>query len=134
MAIVGGRILAVKAEKHKDGALEGLGVNLSIDDVKNEKSRAVIRYTYSVNYSKGLADLSITGELFVEGAEQKEIEEGWKKNKQMPVAITEEIVTSISYTGSAVGTLLAFALNINAPINVQKARLQEPQTSSQSAA
>ena len=124
--ITGGKIIAVKGQKMKDGQLDSLNVNLNLEDVKSEKNKTTIKYTYTVNYAKELAELSVSGEVYVEGPEQKEIEETWKKTKQFPVAFAEELLTTIGYTGSAVGTLIAFALNINAPINVQKVKLQQP--------
>ena len=124
--ITGGRILGVKGQKMKDGQLDSLNVNLNLEEVKSEKTRAVIKYTYTVKYEKELAEIAVSGEVYVEGPEQKEIEESWKKTKQLPVAFAEELLTTIGYTGSAVGTLIAFALNINAPINVQKVKLQQP--------
>lgn len=136
MKITGGQILKVSAEKHKDIPNQGMNVNISINNVKIEKEKISIAYTYTVNYAPEMAVISITGELTATENEKvaKELLEKWIANKNLPEVTASEIVTAITYTGSAVGTLLAFAVGVPSPINIQKARIQNPKTTENKAA
>jgi len=54
------------------------------------------------------------------------LEDKWKKNKHLEPALAEELLVAITYAGMTTGTLLAFAVNIQAPINVPRARINAP--------
>ncbi len=128
--ITGGRIIEVKGTKHKDGALQQLAVNVNIEDLKIEDGRGVAKYTYTIAYEPKMAEIAVTGELFFDEkgtAEIRKAEAEWKKSRTVPTGIAEEILSAVTYSGSAVGTLVAFGLNISAPINVPRARLAPAQ-------
>ena len=123
--ITHGRVVEVKATKKKDGNITGMAVNVSVDSVAAEGSQVKIAYTYEITYQQDVASMSIKGELFTDANSDlgKKVMDGWKKNKQLPADAAEEIITALTYAGSSVGTLLAFAININAPINVPHAKV-----------
>jgi hypothetical protein len=123
--ITHGRIIEVKAAKKKDGNVTGMSVNVSIDSVAAEGSQVKVTYNYEISYQPDLASMTIKGELFSDSTSDlgKKLLDGWKKNKQLPADAAEEIITALTYAGSSVGTLLAFAININAPINVPRAKV-----------
>ena len=129
MKITGGQILKASAEKVKDEPNQGMNVNISINSVKVEKEKLTINYTYTVQYLPEMAKLSVTGEMHAVENEKiaKEINDKWNTTKTLPDATASEVVTAITYTGSAVGTLLAFAVGVPSPINIQKARIQTQQ-------
>ncbi|MFQ5405946.1 MAG: hypothetical protein ACE5DI_02190 [Candidatus Micrarchaeia archaeon] len=124
--ITGGRVTKVFGEKLKEDAVQQLSVNIDITDLSFEGGLAKIAYVYAVKYEPGLAKIEVSGELFFDEKASKDLkgsEEEWKKNKTVPQGITEEVLSSVTYSGSAVGTLIAFSLNVGAPINVPKAKL-----------
>ena len=123
--ITHGKIVEVKATKMKDAAMTGMSVNVSIDSVVTEGNQVKISYTYDIDYKEGIASMSVKGELFADAKSDlgKKLTDGWKKNKQLPADAVEEVITALTYAGSSIGTLLAFAININAPINIPRAKV-----------
>lgn len=125
--ISGGKILQLIGDrnKDKDGAtVEGINFSINVDDMRFEKDRVVIRYAHTTTYSPDLATIKVVGELYVQNEPKvKEIEEQWKKTKQLPPAFAEEVLNAINYSASTVGTLMAFGLNIRAPLSLPAARL-----------
>ena len=125
--ITHGKIIEVKATKMKDEPIKGMSVNVITDSVVNEGSHVKLTYTYVVQYNEGVARMEIKGELFAEANSEfgRKLIEGWKKNKMLAPDVAEEVLTGITYAGSASGTLLAYAININAPINVPRTKLMQ---------
>jgi len=123
--IIGGRIIEVSGRKIEDGPLEGMNFNINIEDVKTAEGRLIVKYDYTIKYLPKVAEMLVKGELLVEENEKKrkEIEDEWKKKRQLPPEFAEEALTAITYTCSAVGTLIAFGLGITAPLNVPRAKL-----------
>ena len=123
--ITHGRIVEVKATKKKDGNVTGMAVNVGVDNVVLEGHQVKVTYLYEISYQQDVASMSIKGELFADANSDlgKKLVDGWKKNKQLPADAAEEVITALTYAGSSIGTLLAFAININAPINVPRAKV-----------
>ncbi|MBI5229006.1 hypothetical protein HY991_02765 [Candidatus Micrarchaeota archaeon] len=123
--ITGGRVIGVGGKTMKIARPEGMEVAINIDSVKAEKGRVTLVYTYNIAYTPNVASISVSGEIHLEEkeADAKRMEESWSKTKQLPQETAEELLTAITYTASAVGTLVAFAINVSAPINVPRARL-----------
>ncbi len=119
--ILGGRILQVSGNKSKDENPKNYNVNVKIDEVKSEKTRSVIFYTYTVDYAD-IGQLNVKGELYVD---EKGLEKEWKDKKQLPSPALEDVLTAIMYSGSTIGTLMAFALNLSAPLNMPKVQIQK---------
>lgn len=119
--ILGGRILQVSGNKSKDENPKNYNVNVKIDEVKSEKTRTVIFYTYTVDYAE-IGQLNVKGELYVD---EKGLEKEWKDKKQLPSPVIEDVLTAIMYSGSTIGTLMAFALNLSAPLNMPKVQIQK---------
>jgi hypothetical protein len=122
--ILGGRILQVSGNKSKDENPKNYNVNVKIDEVKSEKSRSLIFYTYAVEYTD-VGQIDVKGELYVD---DKSLEKEWKDKKQLPSPVLEEVLTAIMYSGSTIGTLMAFALNLSAPLSMPKVQLQKPES------
>ncbi len=119
--ISGGRILQVNGNKSKDEYPKSYNVNVKIDEVKSEKNRSVIFYSYIVDYAE-VGQIDVKGELYVD---EKGLEKEWKDKKQLPSPVLEEVLTAIMYSGSTIGTLMAFALNLSAPLNMPKVQIQK---------
>lgn len=122
--ITGGRTTGVEAKKLKEGAsVAGMNVNISIEDVRAEKDKLTFKYVYTIDYAPDVAKFRIEGEIFGEDKNAKALEESWKKSKNLEPAVAEELLTAITYSGTTIGTLLAFSLNVQAPINLPRARV-----------
>jgi len=119
--IIGGRILQVNGNKSKDENPKNYNVNIKIDEVKSEKNKSVIFYTYIVDYTD-VGQITVKGELYTD---EKTLEKEWKDKKQLPPPTLEEVLTAIMYSGSTIGTLMAFALNLSAPLNMPKIQIQK---------
>lgn len=128
MPILGTKITRMEATRKKDGvAPEGMAVNVNIKDAKNDKGRLSVKFEYAIQYTPDFAEMKIEGELYL--PEDKKAEDEFKKTKSLPKETTEEVLTALTYTSSAIGTLLAFGLGISAPINVSRVHVgEQPQT------
>ena len=134
--ITGGTVKKVNAERMKEGPNQGMDINIRVTDTKWEKTKLPISYVYEVAYKPDMAKMAIEGELHFEDSEKdlKVWKEHWEKTNQLPEGPASDFLTALTYTASAVGTLLAFAVNINAPINVPRAKLTQVQPGSSQAA
>ena len=125
MKIIGGRVSSVEAKKHEGSNFSGLAMNIQIVDFKESGKSFHLYYNTTYTYNDDYAMLSIKGFVDVEldGKEKKRVMDEWEKKKQLPVEMAEELLPAINYTASAVGTLLAFTINVNAPINVPRSKI-----------
>lgn len=123
--IVGGRVIEASAKKNDESTLEGMNVNINIQSVETKDEKLLLKYDYSAKYLPDKGEITVVGELLIEEEmkKRKEVEDFWKKKRELPPEFAEEILTAITYTCSAVGTLLAFAVGLTAPINVGRARI-----------
>ncbi len=127
--ITGGIVTKVSAEKTSTAPVEGFDINVEIKEVKFEKTRAIVKYEYTIGYKPNNGKIVLEGEIYLDETEKdlKAIKEQWDKNGKFSDALGSDIVTALTYSGSAVGTLLAFATGLNAPINVPRARINPAQ-------
>ncbi len=128
--ITSGRITELKAKRIKDGNHQQLAINVNIEDMKVEDGRGVVKYTYTISYEPAIAEIVVAGDLYFDDKGTQDIkkaEDAWKKSRSVPTGIAEDVLSAITYSGSSVGTLGAFAINIAAPINVPRARLAPSQ-------
>ncbi len=121
--ITGGKVTKVRAENVKDAKRENTQININILNVKAVKNALTIQYEYAIVYEPDVATMTIEGELYLEEKDSKSIQEAWEKSRRLPDDIASEVLGGITFTGSAVGTLLAFAINVPAPISVPRAQL-----------
>ncbi len=127
--ITGGTVKKVSAERLSEqvGLQVGMDMNIQIKEAKFEKTKATIKYSYEINYKPNLALMIIEGEIYFEDSEKevKAWKEMWEKKNMLPEATATDLLTALTYTCSAIGTLLAFAINVNAPINVPRPRISQ---------
>ena len=129
MKILGGRIVSVKAEKLEGATFAGIEHSIRISDVRESGKNIAVHYDNTMNYKNGFAKLSIEGviEAEVDAKEKKKILDEWDKKKQLPLDVAEEFLPAINYASGAIGTLLAFAINVNAPLNVPRSKIMPVQ-------
>ena len=121
--ITGGNVKRVSAErKNEKFETKGLAMNIGILDVKRKGKTLIIRYAHTATYEPDEATLTIEGEIFYEDDEKKlrEAEDAWNKTKTLQKDIAEQVLNATTVTATAVGTLLAFAISVPAPIVTQK--------------
>lgn len=127
MEIIGGRVTKTMAEKLVDEVRQtSLSLNLVIKDVNMKGKLLIVKYSYDIDYQPKLAKMYLEGEIYMQGSEKemKEMEEKWKKSKNIEQPIAEMMLNSVNYTGMAIGSLLAFSVGIPAPITVQKFKVE----------
>lgn len=132
MAIMGERIREISGRKQKAEQIKGLGINISIDEVRVSDKNVEIDYSYTANYEEGVGNLMIKGTILAveDSALAKKIADEWKKNKKLLPDYTPVILSAINYSGSANGTLLARVLNLAAPFIPPKIQLSKPSAES----
>lgn len=123
--IAGGRIVSVQARKLDGTNHTGITANIRNEGPKEVKDTLELPYSYEGKYDENFAEISISGILILEGDDKsrKEVVEYWKKEKQLPSGLLEEILAAVNYTAGTVGTLMAFAINVPAPINVLRPKI-----------
>ncbi len=126
--IRGGRVISVAAKRMTAEKFDNLGVNVEVRDVKSTPEHLAIQYEYTIAYQPNFAEMLMIGEAWLEGTkeERKKVEDDWKKNKQLPVEAAEELLNALARTGTAVGTLLGYAIGVRPPIN--QPRIPLPRT------
>lgn len=128
MAIVGERIREISGNRVSRGAIKGLSMNISVDDVRVTGKEVELDYTYIANYDEAVGKLQIKGTIIAaeEDSLAKKIAEEWKKSKRLPEEYMETVLSAVNYSGSANGTLLARVLNLSAPLIPPRIQLSKP--------
>lgn len=126
--IVGERILEVSGTKVPKANIQGLNINISLEDVKLEAETLELTYVYTASYQKEVGSLKIKGVLLAKENEtkSKDILETWKKSKKVPDDYATTVLSAINYSGSANGTLIARVLGLTAPLIPPKIQLSKP--------
>lgn len=125
--IKAGRIISASVEKLKSKDFKGLGVSIDVTSVERKEGALFIGFTEVLEYKEDFARMKITGEVLYEDTEKKlkEIEDSFEKNGRLPKDLAEQVLNAVTATGASVGTLLAFAININSPIITQRFKVEE---------
>jgi hypothetical protein len=132
MPIRGGKITKVEAERLEANDIKNLEFNFNIEELRQEKKILVLPYTTTINYNPLVARIIVKGEVFFEDEERKNKDTiaYFKENKRLPAEMADDVLTAINFSSTAVATLAAFAIGVNAPLNLPKARVAEPQAPS----
>lgn len=122
--IVGERILEVSGSK-TPGSIQGLNINISLEDVKLETDTLEITYVYTADYQDKVGTLKIKGILLAkeDASTSKSIIDTWKKSKKVPDDYASVVLSAVNYSGSANGTLIARVLGLTAPLIPPKIQL-----------
>jgi hypothetical protein len=125
MRIIGGRIESASARTLAGKEYKGMNTSIRTPDLKEVKNALEVSYSWESNYEEGFAEMKIEGVIIIEAddKERKEILDSWKKDKSLPVYVAEEVLAAVNYTASTVGTLLAFAVNVSAPVAISRPKI-----------
>lgn len=126
--IVGERILEVSGKKVAGASIQGLSINIALEDVQHNSGNLEITYVYTANYEDNVGQIRIKGALLAKEEDKlaHEVVDTWKKNKKVPDAYAETVLSAVNYSGSANGTLLARVLNLTAPLIPPRIQLSKP--------
>jgi hypothetical protein len=127
--IVGERILEVSGTKTPKVNIQGLSINIALEDVKIEGEILELTYVYTADYQKGAGALKIKGVLLAkeDSTRSKAILDSWKKTKKLPDDYATTVLSAVNYSGSANGTLVARVLGLTAPLIPPKIQLKPPE-------
>jgi len=124
--ITGGKIVYVEAKREKEGPVEGLNINIGLDDVAVKGSDVTIQYTFMVDYGDKVGHLKITGVLYAseDKNKAKEIEDMWKKSKKVPTDFAELVLNTINYTCGVNGTFVVQPVRLTPPMQLPRVRVE----------
>jgi hypothetical protein len=124
--ITGGKIVSVEAKRDKEGAVDGMNINVGIDDVAVKGDSITIQYTFAVDYEDKVGHLKIIGVLYAseDKSKGKEIEDMWKKSKKLPAEFAEVVLNSISYTCGINGTFVVQPVRLSPPMQLPRVRVE----------
>jgi len=130
--ITGGKITYVEAKRDKENPINGLSINVGLDDLIIEEGVVEIKYTYTVDYADDVGKLIVKGSVFAEEEPKKieEIRKTWKEAKnndrKLPEDFAEMVLNSINYACGTNGTLVVRPLNLPAPMVPPRIKLTKP--------
>ncbi len=113
----------MEAKRLEDNNLKERNMNFTIKSVSAEKRLLKIEYASNLDYAPKVAEINVDGEVLVEEADEKtakEVADAFKKTHRLPDAMMEAVLNTINYATTATGTLLAFGLDLPAPITLPR--------------
>ncbi len=113
----------LQAERFKNEVPKGLSVNIEIKDVVEKDGGLVVSYEHKTEYNDGVAEIKVKGEILLTGEENEEVVKKWKKDNALDPKLAENVLNAMNYAAAASGTLLAFGIGVNAPLNLPRARV-----------
>lgn len=127
MPIIGGKVTRLEVERMEENAVSNLEFQFNIEGVRQDKKIAVVTYTTTIVYHPSVAKIKIAGELYFEEEERKikAMIDEFKDKKKLPNDVAEDVITSMNFSSTAVGTIAAFALGLNAPLNIPRAKVSD---------
>ncbi len=128
MPVIGGKVVKLEVERMEENAVQNLEFTFNIENVRADKHVVAVEYTTNIAYIPSVAHIRIKGEIYFEESEErkaKQVVEEFKSKKRLPNEVAEEVITAMNFSSTAVGTLGAFALGLNAPLNIPRARMSE---------
>jgi hypothetical protein len=127
--ITGGKIVYVEAKRDREGAVEGLSLNIGIDDVAVKGDAVTIQYTFQAIYGDKIGHLKINGMLYAseDKSKAKEIEDTWKKSKKLPDDFAEMVLNTINYTCSVNGTFVVQPVRLSPPMQLPLVKVGSPE-------
>lgn len=129
--VTSGRIISVEAKRDKvDAPVQGMTMNINLDDVSSEKEEVTVQYTLAVDYHDNVGKLKIGGMITLreDVKKLKEVMKEWKEKKRLPADITEVLLNAINYTCAVNGTFFTQPLGLNAPMTLAPVRIGLPST------
>ncbi|MEM3362372.1 MAG: hypothetical protein QXV64_00745 [Candidatus Anstonellaceae archaeon] len=124
--ITGIRIDSVEAAREKNDDIEGLDVNIGIDEIKINANQIEIKFNYQVNYKQNIGYLKMKGVIYTqeETKRTKEIEKTWTEQRKLPDDFSEMILNAINFTCGTNGVLVVRPVNLAPPMVPPKIQIK----------
>ncbi len=121
------RIDLVKAQRNKDGPLEGLKIDLQLDSVSLRDGMVEVKFVYTAIYDAEVGFIRLQGSLFSKEDSKyaAAIVEQFKESKTLPDEFAREAVNAISFICSADATLVAQTLGLRPPMFASKISVEK---------
>jgi len=126
--ITGLRITAAEVTREKNEVPKGIGINMSINAVRQDGDQAEIVFTYRAEYTENVGLLRLEGVMNIKPENKKKLDEiikGWKDKKKLDDDIAEEILNNINFACGAHGTLMARVVNLQPPMMPPRIKLDK---------
>jgi len=125
--ITGGRIVSVEAKRDKEGPIDGLNINIGLDDVVVKNDEVTVQYTFNVKYENNIGYLKIIGVLQAseDAKTVKEISKQWKESKKLPDEFAESVLNTINYTCGVNGTFVVQPVRLTPPMQLPRVKLEK---------
>ncbi len=123
--IIGGRVVSVEVKRDKLEPVQGLAINVSIEEVAAEKDEMTVKYTLTVTYNENVGKMKIGGLVMLreDAKRAKEITKEWKDKKKLPDEFAEVLMNGITYACAVNGTFFSQPLGLNAPVMLMPVRI-----------
>jgi len=108
----------VEARRTAKGAISGINVNISLDDVLVRGQEIEINFKYTVEYTEKIGTLTIYGLMTASGEleECQALSRQWSATRKLPKEFAEDVLNTINYTCGTNGTLVVRAVNLSPPM------------------
>jgi len=117
----------VEAKRDKEGPIDGLNINIGLDDVVVKNDEVTVQYTFNVKYENNIGYLKIIGVLQAseDAKTVKEISKQWKESKKLPDEFAESVLNTINYTCGVNGTFVVQPVRLTPPMQLPRVKLEK---------
>ncbi|VVC03354.1 Uncharacterised protein [Candidatus Burarchaeum australiense] len=107
-----------EARRMAKGAISGINVNISLEDVLVRGQDVEINFKYTVDYAEKVGMLTMYGVLIANGelAECQALSRDWNNGRKLPKEFSEDVLNTINYACGTNGTLVVRAVNLSPPM------------------
>ncbi len=107
-----------EARRMAKGAISGINVNISLDDVLVRGQEIEINFKYTVEYAEKVGTLTMYGLLSASGSpeECQALSRQWSATRKLPKEFAEDVLNTINYACGTNGTLVVRAVNLSPPM------------------
>ena len=114
----GVKLSYVEAKREKDSLINGINININIDEIKSMNDELMIDFTYNVSYADDVGYLKIGGTVYARDTESavKGIEDGWRMEKKLPNDLAQPLLNLINFSSGVNGVFVSRAVNLAPPL------------------
>lgn len=116
------KIDLVKAKRNKEGPLEGLKIDIQLDDVLSKDGMVEVKFVYTALYEVGVGFIRLQGRLYSKEDPKyaATIVEKFGKEKILPNEFAREALNAINFICGCDATLVAETLGLRSPMFAAK--------------
>jgi len=119
--IISESIEKVESTRNKNATVDGVSINISLDNVIVDNEKVTVNYTYTATYSKNAGSIKVSGTLEMTETKSlaKKIKTAWEEDKsgrKLPNEYASKLLGTINYIAGSNGTLIAKVMNLSPPL------------------